>query len=143
MQTILKRQFIIIILPAVGLFLAFGLARELNFIKPGQFVVPSVMHSVLFILSAITAIAGPLFFRTLFAHSMREQTQVPVKKFLSFQKKNLWLSLVTPYLAFTAVLCDFPRFYAAAIVLMALYAVYYYFPSQKRIDFDRKIFRVK
>lgn len=125
------------------LFLVFGLARELNFIKPGQFVIPSVLHSVLFILSAITAIAGPLFLRTLFAHSMREKTQVPAKEFLSFQKKNLWLSLVTPYFAFVAVLCDFPRFYAAAIVLMALYAVYYYFPSQKRIDFDRKIFRVK
>ncbi|MBU8849049.1 MAG: hypothetical protein KOO65_08265 [Desulfobacterales bacterium] len=143
MQAILKKQFIIIILPAVGLFLVFGLARELNFIKPGQFVIPSVMHSLLFILSVITAIAGPLFFRTLFAHSMRKQTRVPAKEFLSFQKKILWLSLITPYLAFTAVLCDFPRFYSAAIVLMALYAVYYYFPSQKRIDFDRKIFRVK
>ena len=143
MQPILKRQFIIIILPAVVLFLVFGLARELNFIKPGQFVIPSVLHSVLFILSAITAIAGPLFLRTLFAHSMREKTQVPAKEFLSFQRKILWISLITPYLAFIAVLCDFPRFFAAAIVLMAMYAVYYYFPSQKRIDFDRKIFRVK
>ncbi|WP_299977354.1 hypothetical protein [Desulfobacula sp.] len=143
MQPILKRQFIIIIIPAVCLFLAFGLARELNFIKPGLFVIPSVLHSLLFILSAITAIAGPLFFRTLFAHSMRKQSQVTAKEFLSFQRKILWISQVTPYFAFVAVLCDFPRFFAAAIVLMALYAVYYYFPSQKRIDFDRKIFRVK
>jgi Ca2+/Na+ antiporter len=143
MHTILKRQFIIIILPAVALFLAFGLARQLNFITSGQFVISSVMHSMLFILSVITAIAGPLFIRTLFAHSMRKQRGVPAKEFLSFQRKILWLSMITPYFAFAAVLCDFPRFFAAAIVLMALYAVYYYFPSQKRIDFDRKIFRVK
>ncbi|RLB88683.1 MAG: hypothetical protein DRH26_13110 [Deltaproteobacteria bacterium] len=143
MHTILKRQYVLIILPAVGLFLAFGLARALNFIRPGQFIVPSVLHSILFVLSAITAIAGPLFFRTLFAHSMRKQKQVPAKEFLSFQRKILWISQITPYFAFAAVLCDFPRFYAAAIVLMALYAVYYYFPSQKRINFDRKIFRVK
>ncbi|HGY12352.1 MAG TPA: hypothetical protein ENK36_08330 [Desulfobacterales bacterium] len=143
MQPILKKQYIIIVLPAISLFLAFGLARQLNFIRPGQFVISSVLHSVLFVLSAITAIAGPLFLRTLFAHSMREKTQVPAKEFLSFQKKILWISLITPYFAFAAVLCDFPRFYATAIVLMALYAVYYYFPSQKRIDFDRKIFRVK
>ncbi len=143
MHTILKRQYVLIILPAVGLFLAFGLARVLNFIRPGQFIIPSVLHSILFILSAITAIAGPLFFRTLFAHSMRKQKQVPAKEFLSFQRKILWISQITPYFAFAAVLCDFPRFYAAAIVLMALYAVYYYFPSQKRINFDRKIFRVK
>ncbi|MCD4721982.1 MAG: hypothetical protein K8S13_19285 [Desulfobacula sp.] len=143
MHTILKRQYVLIILPAVGLFLAFGLARALNFIRPGQFIIPSVLHSILFILSAVTAIAGPLFFRTLFAHSMRKQKQVPAKEFLSFQRKILWISQITPYYAFAAVLCDFPRFYAAAIVLMALYAVYYYFPSRKRINFDRKIFRVK
>jgi len=143
MQPILKKQYIIIILPAVSLFLAFGLARQLNFITSGQFVISSVLHSMVFILSAITALAGPLFFRTLFAHSMRKQRGVSAKEFLSFQKKILWISMITPYFAFIAVLCDFPRFFAAAIVLMALYAVYYYFPSQKRIDFDQKIFRVK
>jgi len=143
MYTKLKKQYLIMIFPVVGLFLAFGLARELNFIMSGQFVISSVLHSMLFVLSAITAIAGPLFFRTLFAHSMRKQSQVPAKEFLFFQKKILWISMITPYLAFTAVLCDFPRFFTVAIVLMALYAVYYYFPSQKRIDFDQKIFRVK
>ena len=143
MQPILKRQYTIIIIPALCLFLVFGLARQLNFITSGQFVISSVLHSMVFILSAITAIAGPLFFRTLFAHSMRKQSQVPAKEFLSFQKKILWISMITPYLAFIAVLCDFPRFFATAIVLMAMYAVYYYFPSQKRIDFDQKIFRVK
>jgi len=130
-------------IPVVGLFLAFGLARQLNFITSGQFVISSVLHSMVFVLSVITAIAGPLFFRTLFAHSMRKQRQVPAKEFLAFQRKILWISQMTPYIAFIAVLCDFPRFYASAIVLMALYAVYYYFPSRKRINFDRKIFRVK
>jgi len=143
MQAILKRQYIIIILPVLGLFLVFGLAKQLNFITSGQFAIASVLHSMVFVLSAITAIAAPLFLRTFFAHSMRKQHQVPAKEFLSFQKKILWISQVTPYFAFTAVLCDFPRFFAAAIVLMALYAVYYYFPSKKRIDFDQKIFRVK
>ncbi|MCK5163669.1 MAG: hypothetical protein KAQ72_08130 [Desulfobacula sp.] len=143
MHKTLKKQYMIIILPVLGLFLAFGLARSLDILKPGLFVIPSVLHGALFVLSAITAIAGPLFLRTLFAHSMREQKHVPAKEFLSFQRKILWISQITPYFAFTAVLCDFPRFYAGAIVLMALYAVYYYFPSQKRINFDRKIFRVK
>ena len=143
MHTILKKQYIITVLPALGLFLAFGAARELGFVESGQFVIACVFHSMVFILSAITAIAGPLFLRTIFAHSMREQTQVPAKEFLFFQRKILWISLITPYLAFVAVLCDFPKFYAASVVLMALYAVYYYFPSQKRINFDRKIFRVK
>ena len=49
---------------------------------------------------------------------------------------------MTIYFAFTAILCDFPKFFAGAIVLLALYAMYYYFPSEKRIQFDCRIFRV-
>ncbi len=143
MRTILKRQYFIMLIPALGLFFIFRFARELNFIKPGQFIVSSVLHSIIFILSAVTAIAGPLFLRTIFAHSMRDEQQVLKKKFLSFQKKILLISLITPYLAFISIVCDFPKFYTSAIALMALYAGYYYFPSQKRIDFDKKIFRVK
>ena len=130
------------IIPAVCLFLVFGLARQLNLVVPGQFVIPGIVHSIVFVVSAITALAAPLFLRTLFAHSMRKKTRVPANVFLSFQQKILWISQITPYFAFMAYLCDFPRFYATAIVLMALYAVYYYFPSKKRITFDQKIFRV-
>jgi hypothetical protein len=143
MQKILKQQYWMMIIPAGCLFLIFGLARQLNLIHPGQFAIPGVLHAIIFILSAVTAIAGPLFLRTLFAHSMRNETEATVKKFLTFQKNNLWISQITPYLAFIAVLCDFPRFYGGAIVLMTLYAVYYFFPSEKRISFDQKIFRVK
>lgn len=130
------------IAPAVGLFLLFGLARQLGIAAPGQFGLPNVVPSIVFVVSAITALAAPLFLRTLFAHSMRGKTKVSAQSFLSFQKKILWVSMVTPYFAFMAYCCDFPRFYATAIVLLALYAVYYYFPSEKRIAFDRKIFRV-
>jgi hypothetical protein len=143
MQKILNKQYWMMIIPAGCLFLIFGLARQLNLIHPGQFAIPSVLHAIIFILSAITAIAGPLFLRTLFAHSMRNETQATAKKFLAFQTNTLWLSQMTPYLAFIAVFCDFPRFYGGAIVLMTLYAVYYFFPSEKRILFDQKIFRVK
>lgn len=143
MQKILNKQYWRMIIPAGCLFLIFGLARQLNLIHAGQFAIPGVLHAAVFVLSAITAIAGPLFLRTLFAHSMRNETEATAQKFLVFQKTNLWISQMTPYLAFIAVFCDFPRFYGGAIVLMALYAVYYFFPSEKRISFDQKIFRVK
>ncbi len=103
-------------------------------------------------LSCLRGLCGPVcgggghrhcrsaFLRTLFAHSVRNQRQVDVGRFLAFQRRILWISLITVYLAFAAVLCEFPRFYAAAIVLMGLYAMYYYYPSQQRIDFDKKNF---
>ena len=143
MQKKLNKQYWMMIIPAGCLFLIFGLARQFDFIHPGQFSIPGILHTIVFVLAAITALAGPLFLRTLFAHSMRNETKATAQRFLGFQKNTLWISQMTPYFAFIAVFCDFPRFYGGAIVLMALYAVYYFFPSERRISFDQKIFRVK
>lgn len=132
----------IMVVPAFLLFLAFGVAQGLQITTPGRFAPAAMVPVLVFIVSTITAIAGPLFLRTLFAHTVREQQKVTFTAFLSFQRRLLWVSQTTPYLAFVAVLCDFPRFFAAAIVVMGLYALYYYYPSQRRINFDKKIFRV-
>lgn len=142
MYKILKKQYVMLLAPAVACFMVWGLARAVNLVRPGQLAAPAALPPVLFVLSAITAIAGPLFLRTLFAHRLRSENRVPLPAFLSFQKWILRISQITPYFALVAVCCDFPRFHAAAMVLMALYAAYYYFPSRQRIDFDRKIFRV-
>jgi hypothetical protein len=51
--------------------------------------------------------------------------------------------MITPYLALPACLFELPKFHFTGTVLMALYAAYYYYPSKKRVDFDRRIFRVR
>jgi hypothetical protein len=138
----LQTQYFLMVVPAFLLFLAFGLVQGMQITTSGRFAPDAMVPVVVFIVSTITAIAGPLFLRTLFAHSVREQHKVTSTAFLSFQRRLLWVSQTTPYLAFVAVLCNFPRFYATAIVLMGLYALYYYYPSQRRIGFDKKMFRV-
>ncbi len=129
--------------PAVALFAAAGLARQFDLVHPGQFAVPHALHGLSFVLSAAAALAAPVFIRTLFAHSTRGQTRVSAQRFLGFQRRILWAALSAPYFACMAYFCDFPRFYAGAILLLAMYAVYYHFPSERRISFDRKIFKVK
>lgn len=138
----LQTQYILMVVPAVLLFLVSGLVQGMLITASERFSPAAMVPVLVFIVSTITAIAGPLFLRTLFAHSVREQQKVTPTAFLSFQRRLLWVSQTTPYLAFVAVVCNFPRFYAAAIVLMGLYALYYYYPSQRRIGFDKKMFRV-
>lgn len=142
MHKTLQKHYMMLVLPGLGLFVILGLAAALDLMPHGRLELPSGVHVSMFVATAVTAIAGPLFLRTLFAHSVRNQRQVDAGRFLTFQRRMLWISMITVYLAFAAVLCEFPRFYAAAIVLMGLYAMYYYYPSQQRIDFDKKIFRV-
>jgi hypothetical protein len=142
MHQFLKKYYLMLVLPGLGLFAVLGLASALNRIPPYRLILPSWLHVTVFVAAAVTAIAGPLFLRALFAHSVRHRRQVDTARFLTFQRRLLWMSQTTVYLAFSAVVCGFPRFYTAGIVLMGLYAMYYHYPSRQRIDFDKKIFRV-
>lgn len=128
--------------PALVLFAAYYLALETDLVRPGQFILSPALPGVLFTLGAVTGIAGPIFIRTLFAHGMKDAGRVSPELFYTFQARLLVVSGITPYIAFAAAACELPRFHAGALVLMALYSLYYYYPSARRIDFDRKIFRV-
>lgn len=142
MHKTLQKYYMTLVLPGLGLFLILGTVTSLDLVSPGWVVISSRVYVTAFVAAVITAIAGPIFLRTLFAHSVRARQQVDITGFLKFQRRLLQVSQTTVYLAVAAVWLNFPRFYAAAIVMMGLYAMYYYYPSQRRIDFDKKIFRV-
>nr|WP_319493368.1 hypothetical protein [uncultured Desulfobacter sp.] len=103
---------------------------------------PGIWHGILFTGAAVTAIAGPLMMRITFSHTVRQETCVQIQPFLTFQRRLIVLSGITPYLGLFAVWGGLSQFHAGGIILMALYGVYYYFPSEKRIDHDIKVFRV-
>ena len=140
MDAALKRQYIMMVVPA-ALLAGTGQGARLAGLIPGG-LLPQWGFQALFILAAVTALAGPLMVRAWFAHIHRGSTGVPRAPFLRFQRRILLISQVTPYLAGAALALGAPKFHASAILLLALYAVYYYFPSKRRIDFDKRVFRV-
>ena len=103
---------------------------------------PGIWHGILFTGAAVTAIAGPLMLRITFSHMVRQQACVRIQPFLTFQRRLIVLAGITPYLALIAVWGGLSQFHAGGVILMALYGVYYYFPSEKRISHDIKLFRV-
>jgi len=62
---------------------------------------------------------------------------------LKFERNLLYIAMTTPYVGLIAQILQLPRFHLAGTIIMGLYAVYYYYPSKKRLDFERRIFRVK
>jgi hypothetical protein len=142
MRKNLRKHYIKLISPAIALFLIFAATKVIKISDFETLNTPSFFPILFFILASITAVAAPLFLRTMFAHRMRNEKQVPLDKFEKFQKALLNLSMLTPFFAFIAIVSEFEKFYSVGIILFSLYAVYYYFPSKKRIDFDKKIFRV-
>ena len=143
MADALRRTYFVLLIPAILGFMGISGAKALNLIHIYQVTFMELLAPLLLVLSVIFALGLPVFFRSFFAHKVREQKRVSEADLLRFECTFLYIALVTPYLSLIGYLLKFPRFHLAGSVLMALYAVYYYFPSQRRIRFEKRIFRVQ
>jgi len=143
MENELRNTYLKLLIPAVVGFILFFLAKTFHIIESGPTRYREVFSPLVFILSVLFAIGLPIFFRTLFAHKVRDQKNVSEEDLLRFERTFLYIALITPYVTLAAFFFEVPRFYCAGTVIMALYAAYYYYPSERRIHFERRIFRVK
>jgi hypothetical protein len=137
-----KTYFALLIPVVVGLILIY-LAKTYKLLALNHIAFLNLIAALTFVLAVVFAIGLPVFIRSLFAHKMRDRTHISREELIKFERTLIYISLVTPYLTLTGYLLEFPRFYFAGTVLTALYALYYYYPSEKRIQFDRRIFRVQ
>lgn len=143
MQERLKKTYFRLLIPAlIGFGLVF-LDKELQITGTVQKAVGEVFIVAVFILSLVLAVAAPVFTRTLFAHQHKDSKRVAETEFIRFEAKLIRIALVTPYFSLIAYFFSFPEFYLVGSFLAGLYAIYYFYPSQRRISFERRIFRVK
>jgi len=143
MNAELKKTYFVFTIPAIlGFMLAYG-ARAFNIFRPDRVDAIEILAPLVFILSIVLATALPVSFRTLFAYRKRDRKKVTEAEMLKFERLIISITLITPYLALTAYVFEFPGFYTHGSILMGLYALYYFFPSKKRLALDRRIFRVK
>ena len=139
----LKRIYFILLLPAVAGFIAVFTLKHFHLIDWNIPEIPHLITPFVFIISVCFAVAFPILYRTVFANKMRHQTHTAEKDWLKFERNLLYIAMTTPYVSLIAQVLQLPRFHLAAVIIMALYAVYYYYPSKKRIEYERRIFRVK
>ena len=87
--------------------------------------------------------ALPLLMRTLFANKHHREKGIPENVLLKFERRTMLLALVAPYVALAAFVLAIPRFHLGGSILAGLYAVYYFYPSRKHIQYERRIFRAR
>ena len=143
MTAALKKAYLTLLLPSIFGFAIACWARTQNLIEINPIPFVEMAGASIFILCIALTIAFPIFYRTLFAHKNRDLISVSEKKLFNFERTLINVAMITPYLALIAYLLDLPRFYTASAFLVGLYAVYYFYPSKRRIAFDRKIFRAE
>lgn len=141
MNTQLKRLYLAFLIPAAAGFGVVYALKWLNLLPQVPAPAAGQLARLLFILAAVMALAGPVMLRTWFAHRQRDVRAVAEQRLFRFQRHLICTVMVVPYLALIAWFIQAPRFLLAGTFLMALYAVYYYFPSEKRVGFDQRLFR--
>jgi Ca2+/Na+ antiporter len=137
----LKKVYLSLLLPSIFGFTLAGGAKAYDIFEIGSGNFIEIVGPIIFIVCIAFAIAFPIFYRTLFAHNRRDLKCVSEKELLNFERTLIYVVMITPYLALIAYFLELPRFYTASAILMGLYAVYYFYPSKRRIALDRKIFR--
>jgi hypothetical protein len=139
----LKKIYFTLLVPAVlGLVLIY-LAKTLELFSITKTDYLKFVAPLIFVASVAFAVALPIFFRTLFAHKLRDEKSVSQVDLIKFERKLIHIALVTPYLILPAYILEIPSFYFGGTILMALYAGYYYYPSEKRVQFEKRVFRVE
>jgi hypothetical protein len=139
----LKRTYFTLLLPAVAGFILIFVLQYFHLVSFNIPQIPPIFYPIIFIASVCFAVALPIFYRTVFANKRRHQTHTVEKDWLKFERTLLYIAMTTPYVSLIAQILQLPRFHLAGTIIMALYALYYYYPSKRRIDFERRIFRVK
>ena len=144
MEAQLKKYYVAMLAPAVGGFIIVILLRsfvgiDLKALKSLQWVTAPA----LFALAFTFAVAFPLLIRTLFVNKNRNEKNIPENVLLKFELNTMYVALVAPYIALIAFALETPRFHLAGAILASFYAVYYFFPSHKRIQYEKRIFRAR
>lgn len=129
--------------PLIGLLLVLHLALFMDIIQQGEPNLNRVTAVIVLVLAALFSLGLPIFYRALFASRVKTRKSLTIQEFLKFEREVIVISMTAPYFILITMLLNLPGFYFATVVIISLYAVYYYFPSERRIEFEKRLFRIR
>lgn len=139
----LARRYSTMVAPAAVLFGGWAAARHAGLVHDLDQQYTDIIGPVVFIAAILMAVALPLLYRIRFVKGATGNDNVSLDAFVPFQLNSMTLALIAPYAAAIGYMAGVSNFHFSGAFLAALYAGYYYFPSQKRVAREMKLFRVK
>jgi len=94
-------------------------------------------------LSGVMGIAIPIFYRSFFVYRLKGKKQISRDAFVNFEQALMSIALTAPYFLVISILSNMNQTANMLIAIFSLYAIYYYFPSEKKVLFEMKLFRIK
>lgn len=139
----LKKVYFRQLIPAI-ILLALAFLFKYHFKLTNTTVVPGQTTSIIVTtLAGIMGIALPVFYRSYFVYKIRNRKQILPDTFITFERVLSGTALLAPYFLIISVIMNMPETADILITLFAIYGGYYYYPSEKRVIFEMKIFRMK
>ncbi len=137
----LLNNYLFVLLPAIILI---ALLYLLKYIDPDWGVKsPKIVSVLLIVVSALSSVGLPIFYRTWFISKVKDLKSVSVESFINFEKNTILIALISPYVLFLAIIFGAAQIFITIISFLSIYSAYYYFPSEKKIQFEKKLFRTK
>ena len=142
MQKKLLRHYLIINLPGIAAFIILYILVKfhVNIFFPVQ---QGWVQVIMMIASGLFAVVLPLWYRILFVNRMKGKANTGKPRFMQFERDFLALASVSVYILVAGFILALPRIPLSVMVLFVIYALYFYFPSEKRIRSEKKMFRVE
>jgi hypothetical protein len=139
----LKKFYFILLVPLILGFEVLDWTSAHKFIEliPPKF--SETAGSLLFILCGAFSIAFPISYRSLFAYKSESNSGLSQKEFLKFERTLIGFTMVATFIALLEYIYELPRFYTAGAIFFSLCALFFLFPSHRRIASDQKIYKVK
>jgi len=142
MQKKLLRHYLIINLPGIVAFIILYILVKfhVNMFLPVQ---QDWIQVIMMVASGLFAVVLPVWYRILFVNRMKGKANTSKHRFMQFERDFLSLASVSVYILVAGFIIALPRIPLSVMVLFVIYALYFYFPSDKRIRSEKKIFRVE
>ena len=137
----LQKLYFYIISPAILLILLFFISEKIYFnfkFLPAN----RVINTAIMIFTAITSTILPVWYKLLLVKKYRNKKKVSKTDFNATQYRIIISISFSIYWIFPAYLYQSPEMPMLIISFFILYGLYYYYPSKKRIDAEKKIFKI-
>ncbi len=139
----LQKIYFLQLIPALVLLITAYLFQLFFPLHPNSPAAGKTVSVIITTLAGVMGIALPVFYRSYFVYKIKDQKQISNERFMVFERTLLTLALITPYFLTIAILMNMNQTVLMLITLFSIYVIYYFYPSEKKVRFEMKIFRIK
>ncbi len=137
----LQKLYFFIIAPAFLIIFLFFISEKLNHAvvldKAGRLISTTIM-----VFTAITSTILPVWYKIVLIKKFRNTKKISLETFAGYQYRIIITVTFSVYWIFPAYLYQLDEMPMIITGFFILYGLYYYYPSKKKIDAEKKLFKI-